>query len=218
MLQTRGAVATVGALFLLFACAQSAIGATLSVGTAEVHPKDAGIEVAMTFAAGQDEHVSGVQFDLLCSESVAALSSMRAGPAAVAAEKSVSFNRIAAGRYRAIVAGLNQNVIGDGVLVVLVFDVSVAPPDGPQPLDLDDIVMSDPNGFSVPATGTPGVLDVIGGVTDGGNCPNCGCACGAFHQDPRGSRGNVFVCLVVLTVTAARTVAARRRRRSTHER
>jgi len=191
--------------------------ATLSIGTAQVRPKEAGIEVAMTFAAEAGEQVSGIQFDLLFSENVAALSAMRTGAAAAAAGKSVSFNQIAAGRYRALVAGLNQNIIGDGVVVVLVFDVGAAPPNGLQPLDLDGLIMSDPNGFRVPATGISGVLDVVGGVPDWGNCPNCGCACGVLGQGPAGPRGNMLVCVAVLLATAARAALPRLRRSSAHE-
>jgi len=192
-----------------------AAAATLDVGAAQAHPNDSGVEVAVTFAAQPGDNVAGVQFDLLFSEAVAALTNVRPGPAAVDAGKSVAFNRLAAGRCRVIVAGLNQNVIADGVLAVLVFNVAAAAPNGPQPLNLDGLVMSDPNGLNVPATGNPGTLEVIGGVTDGDTCNACGCARGALDTHPPGALGNAALLaatvLIILSMAAAASRTARYR-------
>ena len=177
-----------------------AFAATLATGTADVGPGDAGVQVPLTLTLETGDHVSGLQFDLLCEERVALLTAMQAGPVATAAGKSVSFNRIQAGRYRAIVAGLNQNLMASGVTVIASFDVASRPPNGEQPLQLEGLVMSDPSGHAVPSTAIAGVLHVTGGVPDDEE-PPCGCA-SAAGQGPHAPPPDA-VLAGVLTCAAA---------------
>lgn len=160
---------------LLVAVSMAAHAATLTAGSADVEPNDANVGIALTLSSATGEQVSGVQFDLFCSENVARLTAMQPGPVAVLAGKSVSYNRVEPGRYRAIVAGLNQNVIADGEVVSLVFEVTSQPPNGPQPVAIEGLVMSDPNGRAVPSSAVAGELRVTGGVPPDDNHPRCGC-------------------------------------------
>lgn len=160
---------------LLVAISAASGAATLTAGSADVKPNDANVGIALALISTAGEHVSGIQFDLVCSENVARLTAMQPGPVAVLAGKSVSYNRVEQGRYRAIVAGLNQNVIGDGEAVSLLFEVTAQPPDGPQPISIEGLVMSDPNGRAVPSSAVAGELRVTGGVPPDGDHPRCGC-------------------------------------------
>lgn len=187
-------------LFLLLLALLPATGpaATLAASSADVEPGDVNVAIALTLASSPGEKVSGIQFDLVCSENVAQLTAMQPGTAAVLAGKSVSYNRVEPGRYRAIVAGLNQNVIGDGEVVSLVFEVSTQPPDGSQPISIEGLVMSDPNGRSVPSMAVPGELRVSGGVPPNGDHPQCGCANGCASDKaapPYRAAGSLVVVL-----------------------
>lgn len=181
-------------LFLLAGFPVSA--ATLSAGSVDVHPKDADVNVTLTIASASGESVSGVQFDIELAEDVAIVTAMDAGAAAVAAVKSVSFSKVGTGRYRAIVAGLNQNVIQDGELVLMRLDVGAAPPDGAQPLEITGLVMSDPNGKAVSATAESGTVNVIGGVPSDDD--GCGCAKGSISTGTPGRFSGDVICLLVL--------------------
>ena len=95
-----------------------------------------------------DEAVAGVQFDVNFDGAAVALIDVEAGAAALDAGKFVIHNEGDPGTTRVIIAGLNQDLIGDGIVANLVF----------RPLDagassdsfaLNAPVLSDPFGGAV---------------------------------------------------------------------
>jgi hypothetical protein len=147
--------------------------ATVAVGSAEARAGDTGVAIVFTLTLQPGELVSGIQFDLVFAAEALELTSLAEGPVAVAASKSVSFTETSPGRVRAIVAGLNQNVMEAGVVVEGLFNVPVRAPNGRHTLALENLVLSNPAGRAVPATPEHGVVAVSGGTDPAP--PGCGC-------------------------------------------
>ena len=96
--------------------------------------------------------VAAIQFDVLYNPSALSLSSAQAGSADTLASKSLSFNTGSPGDTRFIISGLNQNVIGNGSVADLKFQVSSNAPAGPYNLSLSGILGSDAFGHAVTIT------------------------------------------------------------------
>jgi hypothetical protein len=97
----------------------------------------------------QGAQVTALQFDVLYNPSVLSLSGALAGSADTLAGKSLSFNTGSPGDTTFVIFGINQNVIGDGSVADLRFQVSSNAPAGPYNLFLSGIVGSDPSGSVV---------------------------------------------------------------------
>ncbi len=190
------------------AAAATAHAATLTAGTAEATPHTANVRIAVTLDTEANDAISGIQFDLTFDPAAAALKDITAGPAAEDAQKSVSFNTIEQGRSRVIVAGLNQNLIGQGTLASMHFDIPEHAINGTHPIALDNIVMSDPRGRAVPATATAGAITITGGADPPPPTPGCGCG----TTDGRGKTGASTALLAALALVLG-THAAKLRRR-----
>ena len=103
----------------------------------------------------QGPPVAALQFDLLYDPSVLSITTATAGSGATAASKTLSKNLISPGDLRVIIAGSNQNVLGDGSVADLTVQVSnSAPKKGHHQLFLCNVIASDPNGLSVPIKAT----------------------------------------------------------------
>jgi hypothetical protein len=101
----------------------------------------------------QGAQVAGLQFDVLYNPSALSLSSAQAGSAAILASKDIfAFNLVSPGDTRFIIVGLNPNVIGNGSMADLKFQVSSTAPAGPYNLSLSGIVGSDASGHAVTIT------------------------------------------------------------------
>jgi hypothetical protein len=138
-----------GLLIGISAMAQSA---GIIVGSAPGIP-GASVTVPISFTAGATG-VSTLQFDLIFS-SLLTYSGTTSGPAATAAEKSVSSNAITGGA-RILVFGLNQNSIGSGVIANLQLNISGSAPAGTIPITITGIVASDALANAVSTIGTAG--------------------------------------------------------------
>jgi hypothetical protein len=102
--------------------------------------------------SAQGAQVAGLQFDILYDQIALSLSTAQAGSAATLATKDLSFNTLSPGDTRSLIFGLNQNVIGDGSVADLTFQVALNAPTGPYNLHLSGIVGTDPNGNNVTIT------------------------------------------------------------------
>ena len=107
--------------FLLFVAVFAAMAlplaaATLSAGSGSTSPGGS-LEIVVTFKA-EGAQVTGVNFNLEYDSSALYISA-REGAAASAASKGVNCNELSPGKISYVVAALNQNVIGDGALVML---------------------------------------------------------------------------------------------------
>lgn len=141
-------------------CATAAQAAGVRAGAALGAPGQAGVEVPVTLAPGAGEAVAGMQFDVVYAAGIFPEAHAEAGPVAVAAGKLVFWSAPESGRLRVIVAGLNQEAMGEGVAVRLVFSVSEDAPENAYLLVLENVLLSDPGGRSVPAQPANGAIYV----------------------------------------------------------
>lgn len=115
------------------------------------------IQVPIVFVPGFSS-IAGIQQDVLLPSSFT-LVSVTAGPAAVAAGKSVQTN-IINGALRMIIFGLNQTPIGAGVLVIATLKSALAIPAGIYPILTLAPVAADGEGQGVPISLTSGWVKI----------------------------------------------------------
>lgn len=112
-----------------------------------------GVVAEIALNTSPEERVAGLQFDLLFNRDTVALGKVTAGPAAAAASKDVYCSAQRSGA-RVIVAGLNQNVLEDGVVAEVCLYASSAA-EKTEPVALTGVVLSDPFGRRVPSRVVP---------------------------------------------------------------
>ncbi len=150
--------------------------AILDCGDTHASAGDSGVSLPITLTAGTGENVCGIQFDLWYDGDALNIDTVEIGEAADEAAKDVSFSILEPGRARVIVAGFNQNVIGSGIVSYVVFSVAGDAPDAAYPVTLTAVLLSDPWGLAVPASGLAGVVVVgnpvtgIPDINDDGTC------------------------------------------------
>ncbi len=143
---------------LLFATAVPLHAATLSVGSATVTPGQS-LSIPVSLEGAPGEAVASLQFDIVFDAEVIAVSDASPGTAAAAAGKDALFAPQELGRVRVIVFGLlSQTAIGDGVVADLSLQIDSQAPGGLYPLSLSNVVLSDPQGASVPVSTMTGHL------------------------------------------------------------
>jgi len=167
-------------------------------------PAVAGSKVAVEFTLSADagERVTGIQFDLRFDSRALAITKIDTGPAALAAGKILSSNELAPGRYRVLVAGLNQSQIESGVVVLA--EVEVAPDaGGTLPLEIEALVLSDPKGRSI-AAGSKDAAIQLGNAQKAPEAPRArGCGCTSGGSDPGQASGRAGLLLTVLALAGA---------------
>ena len=137
--------------------------ATLSAGSGSTSPGGS-LEIALTFKA-EGAQATGVNFDLEYDSSALYISA-KEGAAAQAAGKGLSSNELSSGKVRYLVTALNQNVIGDGVLVVLSVQVK-SNASGSYTLKLTNVAGTDKSAKTIALTGVNGTVT----AGSGGNRP-----------------------------------------------
>jgi len=100
----------------------------------------------------QGAQVTALEFEVLYDPSALSLSNALAGSAATLASKDLAFNTPSPGDTIFLISGINQNVIGDGSVADLTFQVSFNAPAGPYNLSLSGIVGADADGNVVTIT------------------------------------------------------------------
>ena len=213
--------AALGVAFLsLCTCADAAL---LQLSEAKAVAGEACV-LEVSFSPRSGESVSGIQFDVPFSDAPLAMARAETGPASEEAGKTVSFNQIEAGRYRILVAGINQNVISSGTIARLHIAASPDAAPGRYPAPVAAIIMSDPTGGRVDGSGESGAVRVVAfpeGETEGAlegapveegeqedAPPPAGCQC-AGTQPPRAFPGGP---LFLAAATGFLVLAARRMR------
>jgi hypothetical protein len=93
--------------------------------------------------------VAGLQFDVLYDPSPLSLTNAPAGKVVGLANKSLTLSHPSSGDTRFLVFGVNQDIIGDGNVADLTFQVRLNAPAGPHKLYLSNIVGVGPNGNPV---------------------------------------------------------------------
>jgi len=104
--------------------------------------------------------ISSFQFNLALPTGVTvSTTSITTGSAAAAAGKSAAA-AVNSGVLTVVVAGINQNVIPSGPVVVIPLSLGTSMVTGTSPLVLSGLVASDPNAISAPMNGQNGTLSV----------------------------------------------------------
>jgi hypothetical protein len=117
------------------------------------------VPIAVRFVAA-GTGVAAFQFDLSYDPTMAL--GATAASAATSTGKDVYKAAIAQGRTRILLAGLNQQILGDGPVITLTALVSSSAAAGVYALHLTNAVASDPDGKIVPLTTSDGSVTVNG--------------------------------------------------------
>jgi hypothetical protein len=113
---------------------------------------------AITFTE-QAQGVATMQFDFVFPSPVSAMNTINVtqGPAAVVADKSISFNSLDTSRVRVVLFGMNQNIFSTGVVANITGDVTgITDPIPP----IENVVLSDIAGITV-APGPDVLLAIV---------------------------------------------------------
>lgn len=160
----------------------------------------------LAVAAGQT--IAAVQFELQYDVALVALGEVRAGAEATRAGKSVSANELEPGRVRIIVAGLNQNALASGELLLADFQVPQTAPSSMALLSVASLVMSSPTGRPVPADAVSGTLRITGSAVPPPPPPpteGCGCLAGSEGDaEPQLEILLIFALSCIIGMTLAR--------------
>ena len=133
------------------------IGADLRVSKVVGAPGSAS-EANVIYSAG-DSSVTDLQFDVEFDPAILSVRGV-AGPAAEKAQKTINDSSVATDRKRFLVIGLNENVVPDGVLVVLKLSVKSTARPGTYPIKLVNVVGTDKTAKTVPIVGSGGAISV----------------------------------------------------------
>lgn len=139
------------------ACLGTVQASQLTVESVVGHPGSEA-EINVSFSA-QGGEATAVQFDVQFDGNLLSVTAA-AGDAATAAVKDVGSNQIDPDTLRVVVAGFNQNVIGDGALVVLTVAISPQAPIADYAFALDDVSATDQGGGAIDVTAVDGILAV----------------------------------------------------------
>jgi uncharacterized protein (TIGR03437 family) len=167
-------------LFTMLFAGASLFAGTLAVGTGVASSSSNGT-VNVTYTAGGTA-ATNLQFDLTFDSTVLLVTGT-GGSAASSAGKSLQTSQpdpANANTMRFMLFGLNQNVIGDGVVVVLNIGVRNASYSGTLTLQISNIVATTTSGPSV--TGTNGSVTVGSGGEPSPSVPSNGVTNGASFE------------------------------------
>ncbi len=155
---TRGIAPLIGAiaLLLLVSFPATAQTAALAVATATGGPGSI-VSVPVTFSSGPTP-ISLIQFDLSFSSQLSYVS-VTTGDAASAAGKSAAGNAHSGGATF-LISGLNQNVIGSGVVAIVQLSIAAGATPGVIPVSIGSIIAADPSANAVPLSGSYGSVTV----------------------------------------------------------
>jgi|Deesub1362A_J573_1020465.scaffolds.fasta_scaffold01553_6 hypothetical protein len=134
--------------------------ATLQVAQVSGYPASLDLRVPITLVTGPGSAVSAINFDLTYDPAILTFKAIEAGPSAIQADKTLASSQPATGVVRAVIYGLNQHAIADGVLAEAVFDVRIGAPVGSTPLGLENVTAADPEALAVDMTLLPGSVDI----------------------------------------------------------
>lgn len=135
--------------------------ANLTLGSAQATAGGPAITLPLVLTPGAVQSIVGVQFDITYNATALTLESISAGPTAIAASKTLSTNVLGLGNVRAIVTGVNQNVIATGTVVNLSFKATGSAA-GTLAIPLSNVFLAGKNGESIPVSITGGSISVAG--------------------------------------------------------
>lgn len=139
---------------------ETVYGAVLSV---ERRTAETGVvlRLPILLSVGSGEQVSALQFDVNYPSNNVQISNVFIGSSASSAGKTLQYNSLSNNIIRVIIAGLNQNVIGNGCVAELECRICLSSWNGFADVTLSGIVMSSPTGSRVPAQASNGGIDIV---------------------------------------------------------
>jgi len=149
---------TLAAVIMAFPAACFAAAIAAENVTASGGPS---VTIGINLSSGPAEEVAGVQFDVVFNGAVFKLAEnpgVAPGPAALTADKDVSFSVLEPGAVRVIVAGFNQNAIPDGSVAEVTLNFVSYPYDSVEVVSLRNVLLADPNGGAVTAQPQDGAV------------------------------------------------------------
>jgi len=144
---------------VFFTALIAATGAELSLPQTAA-PPGSSLLLPITFAS-QSSSVTGLQFDLQYDSANLSLTTTL-GDTARAAAKTLSLWQLYPGLWRFFIVGLNQAPLVDGTLVNLYVNVSLTALPDTYPIQLLNVLASDPSAQAVATTATEGRVAVQG--------------------------------------------------------
>ncbi len=171
--------------------------------------------VPVNLACEAEESVCGAQFDLLFDEGFLALKELTTGEAAQDAGKAVHVGRLASGRVRVIIAGLNQRPMASGRIALARFDVSSATVASGR-LVLNEVILSDPFGHKIAVQTTSGevlIADAPGESPEKAPAPETRGGCFGAISPPTSGGGRGDALAVLFVVAGLLLLGARAMRR-----
>jgi len=114
------------------------------------------IIVPVTYATDAGGQGSAMQFDLHYPPQQVRPTAVVTGSAAQSADKGASYNVVRPGVLRVIVAGMNQQPVGNGTVAEVTFEPVETTTDGNVRLTLRDTVVSDGDGNPIASNGVDG--------------------------------------------------------------
>ena len=119
--------------------------------------KGASVNIPIAYFKGKGS-ITSLQFDVLLPTGIT-FQSVTIGPAGTAAQKSVSANAVANG-VRVLIFGVNQTVIGDGLLATFRVAIGASVPSGSTSLGVTGVTASNGAGVGVQVTASTGTITV----------------------------------------------------------
>lgn len=144
--------ATIAGILLAVTLAGTAGAAVLRLGNAFGNDEGLDAVLPMTLDSDTGEEVAAMQCELVFDSRVLSFVSVTAGPAATGAGKTVFSNLVRPGRVRCIAAGFNRAAIPDGEVFSVTFSVVAGTDDGAYYVDIENAILSDPDGQETGAT------------------------------------------------------------------
>ena len=135
--------------------------ATLTIGSASSSPGTKNIAIPINLISASREKVCGFNFDLNYDATRISFKEVTLGSVAMDAGKSLSHSQPNPNTLRVVVVGINQNVIGDGEVLMFTFNVLSNAPKGETELTITKPSLSDPKGKGLPANIDGGALEVL---------------------------------------------------------
>lgn len=176
---------------LLLAAAASTAHAASTLRCENPQSLEDSLVVPIALLPGPGDQVTGIQFDVVLNPTTT-IKSMELGAAAAAAGKSLSSNAIGSGRWRVIIAGLNQTPIESGVILTAM--VESKRESGGVPLGIEGVVLSDPRGTRIPTA----VHSMEESRPPMKEPPACGCGCNQGNGSASQGASAMLVALAVL--------------------
>jgi len=145
----------------------SCITATLTAGNTTAGPGEQGVLVPVALDAETGERVCALMLDVTFDGSALALPEVTVGAAAEAAGKTLVFNSTDPNTVGVIIAGINQNVVADGIVANALFDIGANASPGTYAVSLPFVQLSDPLGSLIDAEAIAGSIQVTGAEGEG---------------------------------------------------